>query len=59
MTMTSLPVLLVNFYPMPGSCEFSADTNLKWYQKVANSLQVNNRAAYDKAVRDGWYGLGE
>ena len=57
--MTSLPVLLVNFYPMPGSCEFSADTNLKWYQKVANSLQVNNRAAYDKAVRDGWYGLGE
>lgn len=44
---------------MPGSCEFSADTNLKWYQKIANSLQVNNRAAYDKAVRDGWYGLGE
>lgn len=41
---------------MPGTCLYSAETNRKWYQKFFDSLQINNRAIFDKAVRDGWYG---
>lgn len=39
--------------------EFWVDTPLKWYQRLANSIQINNKADYEKASRDGWYSSAE
>lgn len=39
--------------------DFEVVTPLKWYQRLANSLQLNNKADYEKAVRDGWYASAE